>query len=98
MWVAIVVVCFRKTSVPFSPFPRWFGYFTAWIALMFEAGAVAFLPRTGPFSWRGLRVFWSPLSLFGLWLTVMCVLLLKSLNKQRDAEQDAPQAELVGAI
>src|SRR6266516_5172017 len=71
MWVAIAVFCFRRTSVPYSPFPRWFGYVTAWIALMFEAGAVAFLPRTGPFAWNGLLVFWSPLTLFGIWLAIM---------------------------
>jgi hypothetical protein len=90
MWVAIVVICFLPTSVTHSPFPRWFGYFTAWIALMFEAGAFAFLPRTGPFAWNGLLVFWSPLTLFGLWIGVMSYLLLTNLKRQREeAQQEA---------
>lgn len=82
-WAAVAVVCLRPQHAPHSPFPRWFGYFTIWTALMFEAGAVAFNTRTGPFSWNGLLVFWSPLTLFGLWIAVMCVLLLRSLKLQR---------------
>jgi len=86
MWVAVVVVCFMPKTVKHSPFPRWFGYFTAWTAFMFEAGAFAFLPRSGPFAWNGLLVFWSPLTLFGAWLTVMSYLLLHNINlQQKDA-------------
>jgi hypothetical protein len=88
MWIAIVVVSLRATTVTNSPFPRWYGYFTLWTALMFEAGAIAFLPRTGPFAWNGLLVYWSPLTLFGAWIGVTAVLLLKALKKQRyEAEQ-----------
>jgi hypothetical protein len=83
MWVAIVVICLLPTSITNSPFPRWFGYFTAWIAVMFEAGAFAFLPRTGPLAWNGLLVFWLPLTLFGAWIAVMSYLLLTSLKRQR---------------
>ena len=83
-WVAIVVICFTSTSATNSPFPRWFGYFTAWAAFMFEAGALAFLPRTGPFAWDGLLVFWSPLTIFGTWIAVMSVLLFKAIRAQRE--------------
>jgi hypothetical protein len=87
MWVGIVVICLTPNSVIHSPFPRWFGYFTAWIALMFEVGALAFLTRTGPLAWNGLLVFWSPLSLFGLWLIIVAVLLFKAIAAQeRDAD------------
>jgi hypothetical protein len=94
-WVAVVVICLRPQIAPHSPFPRWFGYFSAWIGMMFEAGAMAFNFRTGPFSWNGLLVFWSPLSLFGLWIGVMAYLLLKSLRLQR---QDAVAAEENAAV
>jgi hypothetical protein len=90
MWVAVVVVCLAPNKVVHSPFPRWYGYFTAWTALMFEAGAIAFLTRGGPFAWNGLLVFWSPLTLFGAWIAVTATLLLKSLNKQIADEADLP--------
>lgn len=82
MWVGITVVALLPTRVTNSPFPRWYGYFTAWTAFMFEAGAIAFLPRTGPFAWNGLLVFWSPLTLFGLWIAVTCNRLLHAINLQ----------------
>jgi hypothetical protein len=84
MWVAIAVLCLTPNSVVHSPFPRWFGYFTAWTALMFEAGAIAFLTRTGPFAWNGLLVFWSPVILFGAWIVVMVVLLFRALRAQTE--------------
>ena len=83
MWVAVIVICFLPNKVTHSPFPRWFGYFSAWIAFMFEAGAIAFMAHSGPFAWNGLLVFWSPLTLFGLWLGVMSYLLLKSITAQQ---------------
>ena len=88
MWVAVVVICWLPSSVSHSPFPRWFGYLTAWIAVMFEAGAFAFLPRTGPLAWNGLMVFWLPLILFGVWIAVMSYLLLHSLRLQREEAQE----------
>jgi hypothetical protein len=91
MWVAVAVICLLPTKVTHSPFPRWFGYLTIWIALMFEAGTIAFMPRTGPFAWNGLLVFWSPLTLFGLWIGVAAYLLLKALKGQRE-EAQAPEA------
>jgi hypothetical protein len=83
-WIGIVVVCFIPTTVKHSPFSRRYGYFTAWTAFMFEAGAIAFIPRTGPFAWDGLLVFWSPLSLFSVWIAVTCFLIFKSIRAQRD--------------
>jgi hypothetical protein len=94
MWVAVVVICLLPVSVTNSPFPRWFGYLSAWIALMFEAGAFAFLPRTGPFAWNGLLVFWVPLTLFGAWIAVMSRLLLVALKRQR---QEAREQVMVPA-
>jgi hypothetical protein len=101
MWVAIVVVCFLPTTARHSPFPRWFGWFTAWTMIMFEVGAIAFLTRTGPFSWNGLLVFWSPLTLFGAWIAITSTLLLKALKRQRleaqelEAKSGAPGASEV---
>jgi hypothetical protein len=95
-WVAVAVICLRSNTVVHSPFPRWFGYFTIWIALMFEAGAIAFNTRTGPFAWNGLLVFWTPLSLFGLWIIVISVLLFKAISQQQ-AEAVTTEAELPAA-
>jgi len=97
LWVGVSVLCFRPSTalVPNNPFPRWWGYLSLWITIMFEAGVFAFLTRTGPFAWNGLLVFWSPLSLFGVWISVQCYLLFKALTAQMaDDDPDAVPSEL----
>lgn len=85
--VAITYVSLTQKVDSNSPFPRWFGYFTAWAALMFEVGAIAFIPKTGPFSWNGVLVFWCPLIIFGGWITVSAVMLFKGIKRQEAAAQ-----------
>jgi hypothetical protein len=96
MWVAIAVICFLPARYAHSPFPRWYGYFTAWTAFMFEAGAIAFFPRTGPFAWNGLLVYWSPLTLFGLWIAVTSNVLLRSLRRQQEEPDLEVEPPLTG--
>lgn len=80
--VAIAWISLTQKVDPHSPFPRWIGYFTIWAALMFELGAIAFLPKTGPFAWNGLFVFWFPFCIFGAWISVMSWSLLKAIKHQ----------------
>lgn len=84
-YVAIAVVALTSAADPLSPFPRWFGYYTIWTALMFELGALGFLVRTGPFAWNGLFVFWIPLVIFGVWIVVTSALMLAALKRQERA-------------
>lgn len=89
LWVGVSVLCFRSATakVPNNPFPRWWGYLSLWITLMFEAGAFAFIPRSGPLAWNGLLVFWSPLSLFGVWISVQSWLIFRALRAQAAAKE-----------
>ena len=75
-----VIALTRKSEV----FPRWLGYFTIWAALMFEAGALAFLVKSGPFSWNGMFVYWFPLIVFGTWISVISGVLLRAIRRQRE--------------
>ena len=90
--VAIAVVSLTQKVDAHSPFPRWIGYLTIWAALMFEFGVAGFVPKTGPFAWNGLFVFWFPLTIFGLWVTVIAVSLLAALKRQSAASRS--RAEL----
>jgi hypothetical protein len=100
MWIAVTVVALRPATqlVKNNPFPRWWGYGSLWITIMFEAGAIAFVPRTGPFAWNGLLVFWSPLVLFSVWISVQSWLTLRALRLQLEQPElepspaDAPAA------
>lgn len=80
--VPIAYVAMKTGRLSGAIFPRWFGYLTVWIALIFEVGALGFLAKSGPFAWNGLFVFWFPLISFGLWLSVMCTLSLQAITRQ----------------
>jgi hypothetical protein len=80
--VAIAVIGLAQKQEPFSAIPRWFSYLTIWAAFMFEAGAIAFLPRTGPFAWNGLFVFWCPFTIFGAWFFAMSYTMLRAIKHQ----------------
>ncbi|TAM65863.1 hypothetical protein [Mycobacterium sp.] len=94
MWVAIAAACLIPNKVLYTPFPRWFGYYTAWTALMFEPGALAFLFRSGPFSWTGILAFWSPVVTFFAWIVVMATLLFKAIGQQEQHDLDTEGALL----
>ncbi|MEQ8839151.1 MAG: hypothetical protein RID07_20265 [Lacipirellulaceae bacterium] len=80
--IPIAIVSLRVKHDEYSAFPRWLGYFTLWAALVFEVGALAFMFKSGPFSWNGIMVFWAPLIVYGSWVTVTCVVILKALARQ----------------
>lgn len=80
--VAIGVCCLTVTQGPGCPYPRWMGFATLFVAFALEAGAFAFMTKTGPFAWNGLFAFWIPLVLFGLWYYSLAILLLKEINRQ----------------
>ena len=80
--VPIAYLALSRRDHPLNPFPRWYGYFVIWGALMFELGAFAFLPRTGPFAWNGLFVFWFPFCIFGVWMTLTLAVMLPAIKRQ----------------
>lgn len=89
-WIAVTVIALRPATqkVKNNPFPRWWAYGSLWITFMFEAGAFAFLPRTGPFAWNGLLVFWSPFVLFTIWIVIQSNLTFKAIAAQKADPDD----------
>lgn len=83
-YVAIGVVCLTQKVDRNTPLFRWVGYLSLWAALVFEVGVAGFLPKTGPFAWNGLFVYWFPLTTFGLWILVMSVVLLRGVKRQSE--------------
>jgi len=94
LWIGVTVIALRPATqlVKNNPFPRWWGYLSLWITIMFEAGAIAFIPRSGPFAWNGLLVFWSPLTLFTVWITIQCWLIFRALRAQVAEPDPTPTA------
>ena len=92
-FVALGVIALVPQVAKYSPFPRWYGFFTLFWMLAFEVGALAFNFHSGPFSWNGLIVFWMPLTGFGFWILVTSVQLLKALHQQV-ADKDSAEVKV----
>ncbi len=86
-WVAIIAISLHPRPAKYSPFPRWYGYLNIWVAAIFEIAPLCFNVKTGPFSWNGLFIFWSPFSVFTVWFAVTVYLLLGALKQQGTEEQ-----------
>ncbi len=62
--------------------PRWAGFFSIWVAILFIPASLAILFKTGPFAWNGILSFWIPAVLVGLWANIMAMLLIKAVKRQ----------------
>lgn len=61
--------------------PRWSGFFSLWVAVLFVPGCLTAMFKTGPFAWNGLLSFWIPAVLVGLWANVMAFLMVKAIKR-----------------
>lgn len=58
--------------------PRWVGYLNFWIAASFLPDPLAFFFHSGPFSWRGIFIFWLALTTYAIFLIAMGLVLRKA--------------------
>lgn len=60
--------------------PRWFGYFSFWVAFTFVS--VFFMPSfmTGPLSWQGLITLYVALGLFFVWIAAVIPIALRAIT------------------
>jgi hypothetical protein len=80
---AIIYLCFSMPPDKLSPFPRWLGWLSLCAGIIYEVGPLGFIFKRGPFAWDGMIVFWLPFVTFGIWITVLSVLLLAKIKLQR---------------
>lgn len=59
--------------------PRWVGYLNFWIAASFIPDVLAFFFHSGPFSWRGILVFWLALTTYSVFLIGMGLVMRAAL-------------------
>jgi hypothetical protein len=61
-------------------FPRWAGWFSLGVGVVFSFGGLVVFFHSGPFAWNGILAFWVPLGVFGAWVVVMTALLLRAID------------------
>jgi hypothetical protein len=67
-------------------FPRWLGFFSIWVGVLFMPGGLLTFFKTGPFSWNGIFVWWVPFLTFFAWYIVMFVMVRSAVLKQAESE------------
>jgi hypothetical protein len=67
-------------------FPRWAAYLSFWTALLSAPGGLTILFKTGPLAYNGLLALWIPLGVFGIWITVMTVLVVQAIHREADGD------------
>jgi hypothetical protein len=68
---------------PVPVMPRWTGYFSIWLAVLFLPGCLAAMFKSGPFAWNGLLAFWLPVGMFGFWAVTMTFPMLKAISQEK---------------
>jgi hypothetical protein len=92
--VVILAFCVFIDRRERPSFPRWFGYFNIWYAILGVPGCAVFLFKDGPLAWDGMFAFWIPLTVFCIWMVVVAVMLSKAVDVEA-AERAANAAERV---
>ena len=83
-WIALgLAVLMDKSSPPV--FPRWFGYYNFWSALLFIPSSLITFFKTGPFSWAGIFGWYFVLTDFCVWYIVTFVMLVKAIKQHRQS-------------
>ena len=90
MQVACVALAVLVHGTATSVYPRWVGFFCAWITVGMATSSVIIFFKTGPFAWNGLVGFWIPATVFGLWFGVMWWMTLKAVNQEAAEETAVP--------
>jgi hypothetical protein len=64
--------------------PRWTGYATLWVGVLFVPACLVAVFKAGPFAWNGVLAFWVPAGITGLWAYGMLFPILRSIANQAD--------------
>ncbi len=72
---------------PHPVMPRWTGYATLWVGVLFVPACLVAVFKSGPFAWNGVLAFWVPAGITGLWAFGMVAPILKSIANQPDAAE-----------
>lgn len=80
---------------PKATLPRWVGYMNFWIAASFLPDPLAFFFHSGPFSWRGVFVFWLALTTYSVFLVGMGLVLRSAALKDVDTTESPRPAAAV---
>ena len=82
VWYASVGLAIVMDRSERPVFPRWAGYLSFWTAGLSAPGGLTILFKTGPLAYNGLLALWIPLGVFGVWIAVMTLLVIRAIDHE----------------
>ncbi len=86
---SVIAVASFADKADAPAFPRWFGYFNLWYAVLTAPAALVVVFNDGPLAWNGVFAFWVPLAAFGAWYVMLVVLMLRSIGTEASEQTPA---------
>ncbi|MEM6110541.1 hypothetical protein AAHS21_30635 [Mycobacterium sp. 050272] len=97
--IAVAVLSDQRTQ---PVYPRWYGYFCLWTALLYCPASLDVFFKDGPLAWNGLLSWWLSLVAFFAWIVVTVVVTLHAIGTQALDRRAQPRpidsANLLGAL
>ena len=78
-------------------YPRWFGYFSLWFALLYCPASLDVFFQDGPLAWNGIFSWWLSLVSFFIWVVVTTVMTFRAIREQERSE-DTPRPATVSSL
>jgi hypothetical protein len=79
-----IAVLSDKSATPV--YPRWYGYFSLWFALLYCPASLDVFFQDGPLAWNGLFSWWLSLVSFFIWVVVTTVMTFRAIREQERTE------------
>ena len=64
-------------------FPRWFGFFNLWTAVLMLPGGIAIYFYSGPFAWNGILAWWVVVVAFSIYWTITFYQFYKAIRSHK---------------
>jgi hypothetical protein len=88
--IAIAVLTDERTR---PIFPRWFGYISLWLALLYLPDCLDVYFKDGPLDWGGVLSLWLSLVAYFLWIVAATVLMLRAVAEQERTHSGGPDGD-----
>lgn len=89
--VIALAVLSDKSSTPV--YPRWYGYFSLWFALLYCPASLDVFFQDGPLAWNGLFSWWLSLVSFFIWVVVTTMVTFRAIREQQRTEGSQTAAD-----
>ena len=79
--VIVVGLCILSDRRSATLYPRWVGFASLWVAVLFLPGALIPFFKNGPFTWAGLIGFWLPATAFFAWYILLWLTTVRAIQR-----------------